>query len=67
MIEKIVIDINGAIKFLKISTETLRRWEKNNALQSFKAVYNGRLRKCYYVSDLKALAGQGNEVSIERS
>jgi len=58
-----VTDIDGAIKILKISRDTLCRWEGEGLVTSFKSAFNGRMRKCFLVSELEKLAGQGNEVS----
>ena len=59
-----IVDINGAIKILGITRATLWRWESENQIEGFKAVYRGRLRKCFLVSELKTFAGHSDPVSI---
>lgn len=58
-----IVDINGAIKILGITRATLWRWESEKQIEGFKAIYKGRLRKCFRVSELKIFAGQGDPVS----
>ena len=57
-----VTDVTGAKKILGIARPTLINWEKEGLVKSFKSSYNGRMRKCFRISELKALARQGNEV-----
>lgn len=58
-----IVDVNGAIKILGITRATLWRWESEKQIKGFKAIYKGRLRKCFRVSELKTFAGQGDPVS----
>jgi len=58
-----ITDMDGALEILKICKVTLISWEKRNVIKSFKTAFNGRLRKCYRIADLKRLAGQGDPVS----
>ncbi len=50
-----IIDIPGALKILGICRFTFDRWEKNGGVTHHKAIYRGRYRKCYFVSELKKL------------
>lgn len=58
-----IIDVAGAMEMMGVTRATLWRWESVELLKSFKTVYNGKLRKCFYVSELEKLAGQGDPVS----
>ena len=58
-----VTDVTGAKKILGITRATLVNWEKEGLVTSFKSSYNGRMRKCFLVSELKKLAEQGDLVS----
>ncbi len=58
-----ITNVPGAIKILGISRASLVRWEQEELIKSFKSSYNGRMRKCFYVSELKKLAGQGDPIS----
>ncbi|KKM68133.1 hypothetical protein LCGC14_1463980 [marine sediment metagenome] len=57
-----VTDVMGAAKILGISRATLYHWEKRNLVKSFTSAYNGRMKKCFLVSDLNKLAGQGSQL-----
>jgi len=59
-----VTDVTGAKKILGITRATLISWEKEGLIKSFKSAFNGRMRKCFSISELKKLAGQGNEVGL---
>ena len=58
-----VTDVTGAKKILGIARATLVNWEKEGLVTSFKSSYNGRMRKCFLISELEKLAGQGDPVS----
>jgi len=58
-----VTDVNGATEILGVSRATIIRWEQEEVIKSFKSIFNGRMRKCFLVSELEKLAGQGDEVS----
>ena len=56
-----ITDFNGALKILGISSATLIGWEKMGGIPKHKAIYNGRIRKCYFIADLKELKKRGRK------
>lgn len=61
-----ITDFYGALKILGISQATLINWEKSGGVPNHKAIYRGRMRKCYFIADLEEIKNRGNKNEKKR-